>query len=334
MPLKEAPPYQPPFLLRQKDLNTIVPTLTRKVKLLSYRRTRLELSDGDFIDLDFSAANTRSPQIVAVFHGLEGCSDSAYIRGTCQALNQIGWDTVAVNFRSCSGEPNRLYTAYHSGLTSDIHEVVLHLSEVLSYPKIFLAGYSLGGSLCLKYTGEQGSNLPPSVQSVVGVSVPCDLTASCKNLQRRRNYFYRRRFLRTLRKKVLYKLEAFPEKATFSAPDVKNASDFFAFDNLYTAPAHGFKDAHDYYHTCSSKHFLAGIKTPTLLINALDDPFLTPECYPYETAREHPYLHFMTPKHGGHVGFANNWRLKGNSWAEDRIIEFFQQQENSQQPHS
>jgi len=323
MPLVEAPPYHPPILLRQKDLNTIVPALTRKVKPLSYQRQRLELTDGDFLDLDYSNANTRTQPIVAVFHGLEGDSDSAYVRGTCHALNQAGWDTVAVNFRSCSGEPNRLYTAYHSGLTLDLHEVVEHLSG--TYNNIYLVGYSLGGSLSLKYTGEQGENINEKVKAVVGISVPCDLTTSCKNLQRRRNYLYLRRFLRTLRKKALYKIDAFPEQATFSASDIKRTRNFYSFDNLYTAPAHGFKDAEDYYSSCSAKHFIPGIKTPTLLINALDDPFLTPECYPYEAAKDHPYFHFMTPKRGGHVGFAKHWRLKGNSWVEDRIIEFFQQ---------
>ncbi len=338
MPILEAPPYSPPFHLRQKDLHTIIPARTRRVKV-SYNRFRLELPDGDFLDLDFSAANTdfaapnsdfsaprpgKKRPIFITTHGLEGNSGSRYIKGITRAVNEAGFDSVALNLRGCSGEPNRLYISYHSGKTDDLDHVVNHLIDDLGYREIILNGFSLGGNLSIKYAGERGDSIRPEIKGLVAASVPCDLEATCANLQRRRNWVYLKNFMITLKKKAIMKQQSFPEEATYTLAEARAVRNFIDYDNLYTAPAHGFKDAPDYYQSCSSNRFISGLTIPTLLINAVDDPFLTPECFPFAQAKDHPLFHFMAPQKGGHVGFTEHWRQKGNTWLEDRVVEFLE----------
>lgn len=322
MPILDAPLYSPPLHLRQKDLHTIIPSRTRKVRSVTYKRFRLELDDGDFLDLDFSADNTGDRPILIITHGLEGSSGSRYVKGVTRAVNEIGFDAVALNLRSCSGEPNRLYISYHSGKTDDLDHVVNHLIDDLGYDQIFLNGFSLGGNLSMKYAGERGSTIRSEVKGLIAVSTPCDLESTCTNLQRRRNWIYLKNFMITLKKKAILKQQSFPEQATYTLEQAKAARNFLDYDNLYTAPAHGFKNALDYYHSCSSNHFISGLTIPSLLINAVDDPFLTPECFPYEQARKHELFHFMAPRYGGHVGFTEHWRQKGNNWVEERMVEF------------
>ena len=324
MPILEAPPYLPPLHLRQRDLHTIVPALRRKIKDVSYDRHRLELADGDFLDLDFSKGNTGDRPIAVITHGLEGSSTSQYAKGTVRALNAAGMDAVVLNLRGCSGEPNRLYISYHSGKSDDLDHTVNYLIDQRGRDRVFLTGYSLGGNLSLKYAGERGGAIRSEIKGVVAVSAPTDLVSTCYNLQRRRNWVYLKNFMVTLKKKAIHKLETYPDEATFTREEVQNANNFIAYDNLYTAPAHGFKDALDYYQSCQSGKFIADIRVPAYLINAQNDPFLTPECFPFEEAEKLEFFHLMAPKHGGHVGFVNHWRLQGNSWIEDRMVEILQ----------
>ncbi len=322
MPLIETNNYVPPFPLKNGHLNTIYPALFRRCKEVSYERLRIDMPDGDFIDLDFRKVGSRT--IAVVTHGLEGSSEACYVKGICKALNKAQWDAVAFNLRGCSGEPNRLYHSYHSGATQDLNEVIAYLIKQHKYKHILLVGFSLGGNIILKYVGEQGPNISTQVASAVAISVPCNLQSAAMQMAKPANILYLNRFMKSLKKKITYKKEKFPE-APFSKQDVEKTKNFYEIDNLYTAPAHGFKDAQDYWTKCSCKHFLKDIAIPTLLINARDDPFLTPDCFPFKNAQRNSCLYLEMPKYGGHVGFTKQLNLKQDFWHEERIVCFCKQ---------
>lgn len=314
-----AQKYSPPFIFRQGHFNTIIPNLFRRVNDVKYSRQRINTPDGDFIDLDFSKTGSRS--IGIVLHGLEGSSERAYIKGMIKALNENSYDAVAFNQRSCSGETNLLYSSYHSGKTDDLDTVVKYLLDNSGYNKIILIGYSLGGNIVLKYLGEKGENVNSYIKSAVAVSVPCQLKDSAFRINKGLNKIYMKRFIISLRKKLVIKKQMFPD-APITLHQIKSAFDFTGFDNLYTAPAHGFKDANEYWAKNSSKQFIPSIKIPSLIINAKDDPFLPASCYPVEEAKNNPDVHLMMPEFGGHVGFSTRLNLKGHLWCDEMVIRF------------
>ncbi|UTW62503.1 alpha/beta fold hydrolase [bacterium SCSIO 12741] len=317
---KNPPAYQPWWPFRSGHFNTIYSRVFRKTTQVSYHRERLELEDGDFLDLDFSRVG--SEQLLILLHGLEGSSDSPYAHSLVHAANQAGMDAMVLNMRGCSGEPNRLLESYHSGKSDDLNRVINHLIQV-SQQDLFVVGVSLGGNITLKYAGERGDQLPDRVKAVAGISVPCDLAASAVHLAKRSNFVYLRRFLKSLRHKTRLKAEQFPDSG-ISVEEVDATRDFHQFDNLYTAPAHGFKDAADYYQSCSSRFFIPAIQCPALIINALDDPFLPKECYPVDEAMANPQVQLLTTRYGGHVGF--HTRRGQAPWFEQVVIRFFQDQ--------
>lgn len=319
MPLNQST-YRPLFFLKNPHLATITPNRFRSIKGVSYSRKRLTLKDGDFVDLDFS--KVKSNTLVLVLHGLEGNSERAYARGIVKQANLNGWDAGVFNQRGCSGEANRLITSYHSGKTDDLHEVIQFLISQKTYQRIHLIGFSLGGNITLKYLGEQSNSLSSIIHSAVAVSTPIDLESSSKELAKRINRIYMNRFLKSLRIKTKQKLEAFPN-CGISLYDLNKCENFSDFDNLYTAPIHGFKNATDYWRKCSSKQFLHDIKIPTLLINALDDPFLDDSCFPTEIAKDSNSFHLIIPKHGGHVGFIDTWPLHKPQYTERIALDFF-----------
>lgn len=239
-----------------------------------------------------------------------------------RAMNNAGWDALAINMRSCSGEPNKLFSSYHSGRSDDIDTVIRHVQGLERYKSILLIGFSLGGNIILKYMGEKGENISEYIKSAVAISVPCDLRASSIHLSKHSNRVYYERLIRSLKKKALLKKQTFPD-APYTAKDVRKVKTFHDFDNIYTAPAHGFKDADDYYTKCSSKQFLPAITRPTLLINALDDPFFPDTCYPFEEAKSSSKFYLETPKYGGHVGFSNSMIPGQEYWHETRTVVFF-----------
>lgn len=317
----QIPEYRPPLLLRNQHFSTIYPALFRKVKAINYQRERIDTPDGDFLDLDWSRKGS-STLLIAV-HGLEGDSDSQYIRGLALAANAKGWDAMALNLRNCSGAPNRLYSSYHSGKSDDLNLVIDHIRATSQYENIVLTGFSLGGNISLKFAGEQSEKLKGRVQAVAAISVPTNLEASAHHLRRFSNRLYLLRFLKSLKRKAAEKVERFPDQATFSIDDLRRVRNFTDYDNLYTAPAHGFRDAKDYWTRCSSAQFIPDIAVPTLIINAQDDPFLPEACYPHQQAKSNPNVRLEAPRYGGHVGFATNHRLKGPLWQETRIVEYF-----------
>lgn len=294
----EVPPYAPPRWLRNGHVQSILPTLFRTVDGVTYRRERLELPDGDFLDLDW--ANEGSDRVAVVAHGLEGSTDRAYVRGMTRALGRRGWTVCAWNLRGCSGEPNRLLRTYHSGASDDLDAVV---GRVLSGgpEAVAVVGFSLGGNVTLKWLGEEGEAVDPRLVGGVGVSVPVDLGSSSAVMEGWSRRAYMLRFLKTLAAKAEEKASRFPE-----APDpsvVRAMRTFREFDGHFTAPVHGFESAEDYWTRASSKPLLTAVRVPTLLLNALDDPFLSPTCYPRAEAEANPYLTLVTPRYGGHVGF-------------------------------
>lgn len=311
--------YRAPWFLRNGHAHTIYPVLCRRVIGVRYERERLELEDGDFLDLDWSRAGGRN--VVLIAHGLEGSSGSAYIKGMVRAINRRGWDAVALNFRGCSGEPNRLARFYHSGATDDLWSAARHVQQK-GYERVALVGFSLGGNVTLKLLGELGDDAPAWLFGGVGISVPCDLKSSAEAMARLANSIYMRRFLIDLRAKLRAKQSRFAKEMDDSG--YHRVRTFRHFDDRYTAPLHGFKDAVDYWTRCSSRFFLEAIRRPALLLNAADDPFLAPECFPREAATRSERLHLEVPDHGGHVGFVGSGLRSDEYYSERRVLEFLE----------
>lgn len=321
MPICPPSPYQPPFPFTYGHLQTLYPTLLRKLPPTSPQRQRIETPDGDFLDIDWHLAGEAHGQgVVIVSHGLEGNSRKKYPLGMARHLNSLGWDVVCLNFRGCSGEPNRLPRSYHSGVTDDLHTVLRHALATGGYRKAALIGFSMGGNQTLKYLGEDPAKVPAEVIAAVAFSVPCDLASSSRRLERFDNRLYMQYFMKGLREKVKVKAEMFPELLDIEG--LGGMRTFFPFDDKYTAPIHGFRDAMDYYTRCASLQFLDAIRVPTLLVQAADDPFLTESCYPRAEAEASSYLHLEIPDYGGHVGFMQPGEVY---WSEERAAKFLEE---------
>jgi len=306
--------FKPPVFLRNGHLQTVISSLASHRQKIAMEAERLELEDGDFLDMDWLRKSRGRLAILS--HGLEGCAEDGYMRGMAAALDRAGWDALAWNFRGCGREPNRLLRFYHSGETGDLGRVIRHAAAV--YSRIVLIGFSLGGNLTLKYLGE--SKPHPSVVGGAAISAPVDLAASAKVLDRRWvNRVYLRRFMRNLVGKVKAKSLRFPDQ--LDANGTRAIRTFAEFDNRYTAPLHGFRDAEDYWKQSSARQYLPGITVPALLLNALNDPFLARECFPFEEAERNRCLFLECPLSGGHLGFAD--LAHGfQPWYERRVVEF------------
>lgn len=315
MPILE-PTYKPPYFFKNGFVSTVYSGLFRRVNGVIQKRERITLSDGDFLDLDWSFSGETTTKLCVLLHGLEGDTKRPYMLGTSKLFNQNKIDTVSVNFRGCSGEPNLKYRSYHSGATEDLVEIIQHIISTQHYSEIYLKGVSLGGNMALKYLGE-GNNIPSQIKAVIAVSVPCSLYGSCKELHTLKNRPYHDMFKGYLIQKLKQKQQQFPDKV--SNDDLKRIKTLKDFDDVYTSKAHGFKDAFDYYEQCSSLQFLQNITIPTLVINALNDSFLSPDCYPVKDAKNNPNLFLEMPKHGGHAGFIGKRNIYYN---EQRALDF------------
>ena len=314
MPLVKST-YKPPVVFRNYHFSTVYSAVIRRAPV-EQQRERLSLQDGDFLDLDWSYARESGGKVLVVIHGLEGSAKRPYVTGLAKHFIQNGWDVAAVNLRGCSGELNRQFRSYHAGATDDLQEVMEHILKKEKYKDIAFNGFSLGGNLMLKYLGEK-REIPKQLKAAVMVSVPCDLHGSLKQLQKKENFLYAKRFLKKLRNHLLLRAESFPEQLT--KQEVDACASLLDIDNLYTSRAHDFADALDYYNKNSSRQFLKHIKIPTLLINAQNDGFLSPGCYPVDIAEESNYLFLEIPKYGGHVGFVQK---KPVMYTEERALEF------------
>jgi len=313
LPLLESA-YRPRGIFRNAHAGTVIPSLLRRVPAVSYVRERITTPDGDFIDLDWTRVG--AGRVAILCHGLEGHSGRPYMRGMARALNRAGWDVAAYNYRGCGGEPNRTARTYHSGATDDLHLVVGHVLAA-GFGTAALVGFSLGGNLVLRYLGEAPDRVPAPVRAAGAVSVPVDLDDACRRLCSRGNRLYHDRFLRRLRRKLLAKAAVHPDLV--DPGPLARVRDLRAFDDAYTAPLNGFRDAADYYARCSCGPVLERIRIPALLLTARNDPLLGDRCYPVEIARNHPRLFLEVSEHGGHTGF---FARGGTYHSEARIVHF------------
>jgi len=310
-----------PWWAKNRHLQTVWGSLFRRLPALpEMKRKRLELDDGDFIDLDiYHQENTAT---LFLLHGLEGSINSPYIRGMIDSAKQKDWQIIVMHFRSCSGEPNRLLQSYHSGVSHDLQTVVDRLAKE-SIEIDYMIGYSLGGNVLLKWLGETSDN--NSIKAAAAVSVPLMLDICATEINRGFSKVYEMALLRTLRIKTREKIEKFGSVSLPKADDVKNLNSFWKFDQQVTAPAHGFESAKDYYEKVSSRQFVKNIKIPTLIIQSLDDPFMSPEVLPkVEEMPSNVTLEKNT--HGGHVGFVEGkWPWSAEYYLEKRIPDFLEQ---------
>ena len=323
MPFIENSDYKPPFLFRNSYVNTIYPVYFRKHVQPRYERVRLDTPDEDFLDLDFSRVGGKN--LVIVLHGLEGSSQSQYARGISVYFNGQKCDALAVNHRGCSEENNLRPHSYHMGATDDLRFIIDYLIKNENYEKIWLVGFSLGGNITLKYLGEESENLPEVVKGAAVFSVPIDIPSANEEIRKRKNTLYLSKFLETMKAKAQDKMVRLPEE--FPVYKTFNPKTFNEFDEMITAPVHGFDSAEDYWIKSSSIRFIPDIKIPTLLVNAQDDTFLSEKCYPIELAKQHPFFYFEMPKYGGHCGFYE--KQKDNFvWYERRAWDFLSSLEN------
>lgn len=302
--------------ISNSHLQTILPNILRRVVFMKPRREEINTPDDDFLELDWYDSG-HSDKIAILSHGLEGNSRRRYMKGMAKHLYENGYNVLAWNYRSCGSKMNRQLRFYHSGDTDDISTIIDYILSLKKYESIYLVGFSMGGNISLKYLGEQGSQLNPKIKAAATFSVPLDLVGSSRALSKWWNRFYMRRFLRSLRKKVEAKAPYYPEVLSVSGFD--RIKSFKGFDNQFTAPIHGFRDAYDYWQKSSSKHYLESIQIPVLIVNALNDSFLSDSCYPYDIAERSQKIFLETPETGGHVGF---WSLNSVFWTEKRALDF------------
>jgi predicted alpha/beta-fold hydrolase len=309
--------YRAPLWLPDGHTQSIYPALFRKIPLTHTHTERWELPDGDFLDVDLHlrSENLSDKPLLIVSHGLEGSSRRHYVSGLIRSMPE--YNALAWNYRSCSEEPNRNLRFYHSGATDDL-DYVIQQAISRGAKDIYLAGFSLGGNLSLKWLGEKGKKASQFVRKAVAFSVPLHLSSSSQQLARRENRLYTHRFLQTLIEKVTEKSARYPQDITPSM--LTSIRSVYDFDNVITGPLHGFKDAEDYYERNSSLYFLADIQVPTLIVNAKNDPFLSQECLPERIDSD--FVQIELPDSGGHCGFyPRNYR--GQTWAEQRAAAWF-----------
>lgn len=310
-------PFRPAPGLSSPHAQTIFASLARSARVPARRRERWELADGDFLDVDVLDAAADAPWLV-VLHGLEGSSAAGYVASTLRGARERGWGALALNFRSCSGEPNRLARFYHSGETGDVAEAIRR-ARLLTRGPILGVGFSLGGNVLLRHLEEQGDASP--LHAAAAISVPFDLATCAEAIDRGRGLIslYRSIFLRSLRAKALEKARCHP--GALDPEAVARARGIVAYDDAVTAPLHGFASARAYYGACSSGPAIKAIRRPTLCISAADDPLVPARSLPRE-GTEHVSL-CVTP-HGGHVGFVAGSVARPRFWAERRALAFLE----------
>lgn len=306
--------YKPPLWLRNGHIQSIWPTLFRKVALAEPVREVLSTDDDDELHLDWYRQG--SDRLAILSHGLEGHSRRSYMLGLARALLSEGWDVLAWNFRSCGGVMNHQPRFYHSGATADLGRVVQHGLDK-GYKTVFLSGFSMGGNLTLLYLGQQSERVDSRICGAVTYSVPCDLAGSADTLALPSRRIYMRRFLRDLQVKMKEKSNRFPD--LISVDGFEDIRSFHDFDDRYTAPLHGFRDAQDYWANCSALWKLKDIRVPSLIVNAADDPFLSRKCFPESRVELGAHVRLESPRWGGHVGFVEH-APNGYYWSERRAV--------------
>lgn len=329
------PPYHAPRWLPGGHLQTLYASLAAPRPRISFVRERWDTPDGDFIDLDWAAEQERGSSagaaenakpLVVLFHGLEGSSGSPYARALMAAVRNAGMRGVVVHFRGCSGELNRLPRAYHSGDSPEIDWILHRLRRTGRDVPLYACGVSLGGNALLKWLGEQNLAAAAVVTAAAAVSAPLDLMAAGNALDAGFNLVYTRNFLRTMKRKALLKLLQHP--GLYDRRLAAEASTLRAFDNLVTAPLHGYRDTDDYWTRASSKPWLARIAVPTLVLNARNDPFLPAAALP-RADEVSPFVRLEQPAAGGHAGFVSGAFPGHLGWLPQRLLAHFAEASSS-----
>ncbi|MFK3909573.1 hydrolase [Pseudomonas monteilii] len=328
--LFDRSPFHPAVGLGNPHLQTLWGPFIRRQPGLSRTRERLWLDDGDFLDLDWHGPHSAQAPLVVVLHGLTGSSQSPYIIGLQRALAACGWASVAVNWRGCSGEPNRLARSYHSGISEDLAQVVEHLRRVRPLAPLHAVGYSLGGNVLLKYLGERGAD--SALHAAVAVSVPFRLDQCADRIALGFSRVYQAHFMRELSAHLSAKHDYLRQQGHLEGlaalerlGPLGRLRTFWDFDGKVTAPLNGFDSAQDYYRRASSRYYLGQIETPTLIIQARDDPFIFAHSLP--TAEElAPGTSFELHARGGHVGFVEGSVRRPRYYLERRIPQWLLEQ--------
>jgi len=310
--------FKPPFHLKNSHFQTIFPLLL-KPKKIEYFQEEFILRDGDFVDLSWSKEpkDTDIKDLFLLFHGLGGSVHSHYIQGMMKRLDLIGHISVVMHFRGCSGRGNNSIRSYHSGEIEDPKEVIKHLKQRFPNTKLHVVSYSLGANMTLKLLASYKNNSP--ITSAVAVNPPFELEKCTKHLSVGFRKIYQTYLLTELKKQLIRKSKIYSlEKYNLDEKKISKIKSIYEFDDLYTAPVHGFKNAHDYYTKCSSRQFLKDIDTPTLLIHSLDDPFMPLDIYPKKEELSE-FITYELGHFGGHVGFVEGSVFKPRFWLEDRI---------------
>jgi hypothetical protein len=317
----EKSDFQPAWWLGNAHAQTLFPTLTRYLRTPIDKKERFELPDGDFFDLSWAENGLdKDAPLVVILHGLGGDATSSYVAGLMSVFNQHGWRAVLMHFRGASEEPNRLPRAYHSGDTGDVNHLLQVLNKREPLTKKAIVGVSLGGNVLLKWLGEQGTQ--GLIGAAVAVSVPFQLRLVADRINQGFSRLYQAYLLRRLRDVFARKLERYADSMPASVKDMDSLNCFWTFDEHITAPLHGYPHVHAYYREASSRQYLSSIMTPTLIIHALDDPFMTPEVIPKPEELSKDILFELSSK-GGHVGFiTGNIPGKPVYWLDQRIPQF------------
>ncbi|MDH5184160.1 MAG: hydrolase [Gammaproteobacteria bacterium] len=313
-------PFTPATGLFNPHLQTMWASLIRRRPALKTHRERVELADGDFLDLDWAITDNNKKTIVLMIHGLTGSIQSPYACGLLHHLSQMNYQPVVMHLRACSGEINRLARLYHSGETGDLDYVVQHIRRAHPHRPIAVIGFSLGGNMLLKWLGESVTDR--AIDAAVAVSVPFDLYHSARQLDRGFARLYQWNLLRSLRRTL--RAKSHHPEIRHLLPDLNRMRNFYQFDDGVTAPLHGFTGAMDYYQQNSSRQFLKSIRIPTLILHAKDDPFLLQEDIP-ETNELSDTVQLELSPHGGHVGFVGGTIFSPQYWLEPRIAAFLQE---------
>lgn len=316
--------FRPAVFAVNRHIQTLLPTLFRVNHTVLYEHQELTLPDGDFLDLAWNRipVKTQNRPIVIIFHGLEGSIGSPYAKGLMQIVDRNGWNVVVMHFRNCSGRQNRAARTYHSGETTDANYLLNWLHENYPQAPLLAVGYSLGGNMLLKLLGELQTKSP--LRAAVAVSVPMLLEHCANQMRRGFSRFYQYILLRKMKHKLLAKYQQYDyqQLINLNRRDIHALKDFWDFDNAFTAPINGFKDANEYYEKASSRQYLGRIRTPTLIIQSLDDPFMTPAVLPQQHELS-ASVRLELSENGGHVGFVSGYLWKPEFWLEKRIMAYF-----------
>ena len=306
------PPWWP-----REDLPTEMPTQHRIFNVTS--------ETGLLTKCHWQPSPAKKPTVL-IIHGLEGCIESHYMRGLARKVWESGWNCIRINQRNCGGSEYLTPTLYHNGLSQDYAHIIREITEQDGSQQVWLVGYSMGGNLALKLAGEEGGSLP----SLRGVAAVCPniQPASCvRALQRPSNWMYHQYFLKRLKAKLRRKAQFYPGKWDLSS--LNSIRTMWEFDDVYTAPDGGYRDASDYYDRSAARNVLTFIPCPTLIITAQNDPFIPYEIFSDSSLHSNPNIQLLAPPHGGHCGFLQHPQLPEDPfWAENRIIDFINAHES------